>query len=67
MAPVHFVMRLVPEIAKFGLLDTSKVHGIVTPSVFFAVSTPTVVPAVALLLTVKLLILIVMRLSGAGK
>jgi hypothetical protein len=44
-----------------------KLQGIILPAPSVAVSTPTVVPAGALPLTVKLLMLIVIRLSDPGK
>ena len=49
--------------AKEELAETVNVHGIATPSLFFAVNAPTIVPAGALSATVELLMVIVMYLS----
>ena len=61
------MIRLFEETAKKPLdfFDNMKLQGVVLPA-FPAVSTPTTVPAGALGATVKLLIVIVMNLSGGA-
>ena len=62
------VTRLFPEIAKnpAELFVKENSLGMTAPDASYAVNTPTTVPAGALLFTVKLLILIVIRLSSGN-
>jgi hypothetical protein len=64
--PLNAVIRLAPEIAKnpAEFFVNVKLHGTTMPEASCAVSIPITVPAGALLFTVKLLILIVIQLSG---
>jgi hypothetical protein len=59
---------LLPEMAKKPAepFVNVKLHGITVPDASRAVSAPTVVPGITLLLIVKLLMLIVMRLSACA-
>jgi len=66
--PLHAVTRLLPEMAKkpAEFFVNMKLHGITVPDASRAVSTPTIVPGIALLFIVKLLMLIVMKLSACA-
>jgi len=64
--PLNAVIRLFPEMPKnpAEFFVNVKLLGTIVPEASCAVNTPTTVPAGAVLFTVKLLILIVIQLSG---